>query len=67
MLNLEINGELVSGEVRKFTFSAIERGFNSRHYNIREFTQRRLRRLRKRRLKSEFALPQTLSRVFHLA
>ena len=32
----------------------------------REFTQRRRRRLRKRHLKSEFALPQTLSRLFHL-
>ena len=30
------------------------------------FTQRRRRRLRKRHLKSEFALPQTLSRLFHL-
>ena len=32
----------------------------------REFTQRPRRRLRKRHLKSEFALPQTLSRLFHL-
>ena len=31
----------------------------------REFTQR-WRQLRKRHLKSEFALPQTLSRLFHL-
>ena len=31
-----------------------------------EFTQRRRRRLRKRDLKSEFGLPQTLSRLFHL-
>ena len=31
-----------------------------------EFTQRRRRRLRKRHLKTEFALPQTLSRLFHL-
>ena len=30
------------------------------------FTQRRRRRLRKRHLKSEFALPQTLSRLFYL-
>ena len=30
------------------------------------FTQRRWRRLRRRHLKSEFALPQTLSRLFHL-
>ena len=34
--------------------------------NNREFTQRQRRRLRKRHLKSEFALPQTLSRLFHL-
>ena len=34
--------------------------------NNREFTQRRRRRLRKRYLKSEFGLPQTLSRLFHL-
>ena len=34
--------------------------------DIREFTQRRRRRLRKRHLKSEFALPQTWSRLFHL-
>ena len=33
---------------------------------IRELKQRRRRRLRKRHLKSEFALPQTLSRLFHL-
>ena len=33
---------------------------------IRELNQRRRRRLRKRHLKSEFALPQTLSRSFHL-
>ena len=32
----------------------------------REFTQRRRRQLRKRYLKSEFALPQTLSRLFQL-
>ena len=32
----------------------------------REFQQQRRRRLRKRHLKSEFALPQTLSRLFHL-
>ena len=30
------------------------------------FTQQQGRRLRKRHLKSEFALPQTLSRLFHL-
>ena len=34
--------------------------------DVREFTQRRRRRLRKRLLKSEFALPQTWSRLFHL-
>ena len=34
--------------------------------NIREFMQRRRRRLRKRHLQSEFALPQTWSRLFHL-
>ena len=33
---------------------------------IRVFTQRRRRRQRKRHLTSEFALPQTLSRLFHL-
>ena len=33
---------------------------------IHELKQRRWRRLRKRHLKSEFALPQTLSRLFHL-
>ena len=33
---------------------------------IRELNQRRRRRLRKRHFKSEFALPQTLSRSFHL-
>ena len=32
----------------------------------REFTQRRRRQLRKRYLKSEFALPQNLPRLFHL-
>ena len=32
----------------------------------KEFQQQRRRRLRKRHLKSEFALPQTLSRLFHL-
>ena len=32
----------------------------------REFKQQRRRRLRKRYLKSEFELPQTLSRLFHL-
>ena len=34
--------------------------------NIRELKQQRRRRLRKRDLKSEFALLQTLSRLFHL-
>ena len=34
--------------------------------NIREFTQQRWRGPRKRHLKSEFALPQTLARLFHL-
>ena len=34
-------------------------------YN-RELKQQQRRRLRKRHLKSEFALPQTLSRLFHL-
>ena len=33
---------------------------------IRELKQQRRRRLRKRHLKSEFALPETLSRLFHL-
>ena len=32
----------------------------------REFTQRRRQQLRKRYLKSEFVLPQTLPRLFHL-
>ena len=35
-------------------------------FTTREFTQRRRRRVRKRHLKSEFALPQTLSRLFNL-
>ena len=34
--------------------------------NISELKQQRRRRLRKRHLKSEFALPQTLSRLFQL-
>ena len=34
--------------------------------NSRELRQRRRQRQRKRHLKSEFALPQTLSRLFHL-
>ena len=34
--------------------------------SIREFKERRRRRLRKRHLKSKFALPQTLSRLFRL-
>ena len=33
---------------------------------IRELKEQRRRRLRKRHLKSEFALPQTLSHLFHL-
>ena len=33
---------------------------------VRVDKQQRRRRLRKRHLKSEFALPQTLSRLFHL-
>ena len=33
---------------------------------IRELKQQRRRQLRKRHLKSELALPQTLSRLFHL-
>ena len=36
-----------------------------RKRRLREFKQRRRRRLRKRHL-NEFALPQTLSRLFHL-
>ena len=40
---------------------------NFRSIIIREFKQERRRRLRKRHFKSEFALPQTLSRLFHLA
>ena len=31
---LEINRELVSGEVRKLLFSVVRREFNGRHYNI---------------------------------
>ena len=38
----------------------------SRRLFIRELKQQRRRRLRKRHLKSEFALLQTLSRLFHL-
>ena len=34
--------------------------------NSRVLKQRRRQRQRKRHLKSEFALPQTLSRLFHL-
>ena len=34
--------------------------------DIGELKQQRRRRLPKRRLKSEFTLPQTLSRLFHL-
>ena len=34
--------------------------------NNRELKQQRRRRPQKRHLKSEFALPQTLSRLFHL-
>ena len=37
-----------------------------RKRRLREFKQRRRRRLRKRHLKNEFALPQTLPRLFHL-
>ena len=33
---------------------------------IRELKQQRRRQLRKRHLKSKLALPQTLSRLFHL-
>ena len=33
---------------------------------IRELKQQRRRQLRKRHLKSELALPQNLSRLFHL-
>ena len=52
------------GECERFLFN--KRGTSD--LVSREFTQRRWRRrrLRKRRLKSEFALPQTLSRLFHL-
>ena len=35
-------------------------------YNIREFKQQQRWQLRKHHLKSEFALPQTLSHLFHL-
>ena len=35
-------------------------------YGNRELKQQQRRRLRNRDLKSEFALPQTLSRLFHL-
>lgn len=31
---LDINGEFVSGEVRKRFFGVIDREFNSRYYNI---------------------------------
>ena len=34
--------------------------------SVRELKQQRRRRLLKRHLKSEFAMPQTLSRLFHL-
>ena len=34
---------------------------------VREFKQQQRRRLRKRHLKSDVALLQTLSRLFHLA
>ena len=56
------------GECERFLFN--KRGTSD--LVSREFTQRRWRRrrrrrrVRKRRLKSEFALPQTLSRLFHL-
>ena len=50
------------------------RRFPSREFRItlrierinRELQQQRRRRLQKRHLKSEFTLPQTLSRLFHL-
>ena len=40
-------------------------GEGTRLFNIRELKQQRRRRLRKRQLKSEVALPQTFSRLFH--
>ena len=52
-----------------FTFTFYLIGFELLVFysqNIRELKQQRRRRLRKRHLKSEFASPQTLSRLFHL-
>ena len=46
----------------KWTFKAL----GTRLKNIRKLKQRRRRRQRKRHLKSEFTLPQTLSRLLHL-
>ena len=40
-------------------------GEETRLFNNRELKQQRRRRLRKRQLKSEVALPQTFSRLFH--
>ena len=54
---------------RRKTFPAaksVEKRMPSRRLFIRELTQQRRRRLRKRHLKSEFAVLQSLSRLFHL-
>ena len=52
----QVSGDITSGEM---TFIRLERLAN------RVLKQQRRRRLRKRQLKSEFALLQTLSRLFH--
>ena len=52
----QVSGDITSGEM---TFGRLERLPN------RVLKQQRRRRLRKRQLKSEFALLQTLSRLFH--
>ena len=51
-----------------FTFSSdiLDFWWRLSSYRIRELRQWRRRRPRKRHLKSEFALPKTLSRLFHL-
>ena len=52
----QVSGDITSGEM---TFGRLERLPN------RVLKQQRRRRLRKRQLKSEFALLQSLSRLFH--
>ena len=49
---------------RVFTFSQFSQ--SEKTADIRELKQQRQRRLRERHLKCEFALLQTLSRLFHL-